>query len=172
MEISNIKLALISGAFAVLGSSVTGLLLVYSNQVIAEKDIRIKTSEIVQINHDVLREKSEVFMNGVYDFFLVLYNNPHASKLEIDKAILELQKKAMALSIYSSPELGKASRELVLELSTFPHSTTIAEDTADKVVSAFDEWHKQFYIETSNYSLELMPNSFVRSVLLRYVANG
>jgi hypothetical protein len=171
VQSESFKIALISGVFALLGSAITGFFLIQSNQIVADKDFKIKTSEVIQKNHDVLRKKSEAFILGVYDYFIVLSENPNASNSELRIATLNLQKKAMALSIYSGTALSVASRKLTHALAEFPHSKNdqSGEDVADNVAKALSNWHKEFYLETSSYNIELMPEKFVKGALLDYL---
>ncbi|HCH2593837.1 TPA: hypothetical protein NKS49_004733 [Vibrio parahaemolyticus] len=168
MDISGIKIAIISGVFAILGSGVTGYFVVKSNQIIAQKDVKIQTSEFIQSNHVILRKKAEEFVIGVYDYFQVINDAPNAEAKEIRKAGIELQKKAVTLSIYSGHGLGQASIALASTLAAFPDSTEAPEKVADKVVNDLTAWYNQFYVETSSYNLELMPEAFVKKALIQY----
>ncbi|HAS6186031.1 TPA: hypothetical protein RQK93_004677 [Vibrio vulnificus] len=169
MDLSGIKIAVISGVFALMGSAVTGYFLVQGQEAIARKDLKINTSEIVKSNHETLRQKSEDFVTGVYDYFLMLNDAPTADSKQLRKAALELQKKAFVLSVYSSPELGVASMELAAALGEFPDSKDNMPKVSNRISEALSEWHRKYYIETSSYNLELMPEASFKKIMFQYL---
>ncbi len=171
LDLSGIKIAAISGIFALMGSAITGYFVVQGNEVIARKELKLKTAEIVSRNHDVVREKAEGFVNKVYEYVIILTDDSNVNRKEIRHAALELQKSATVLSIYSSHELGLASLELA---SALDELTNVKSNSSvlDRVSDALKEWHKRYYIETSSYSLELMPEASFKRILLQHFSRN
>ncbi|GAB3535861.1 hypothetical protein [Photobacterium alginatilyticum] len=167
MDKSAIKVSFIAGLFALSGSGITGIFMLKANEATIGKEVAIHSANIANQYHSELKEKSEIFIVAVYDFFSSLNENPDASSAEVRAMTLALQKKAMSLSIYASPTLTSSSLEVVKALSDMPKLTSQGggKEKADRVVKALENWRLAYRKETSSYSNQIVSDSLASELL-------
>lgn len=163
---TEIRVVLISSAAAVLiglmSSLVTGYFLTKSNEIIADKDIALINAQNSQKYLEVVKQKAEVYIDSVMDFYVYIQMNDKYEVNRAKKLALVAQKNGFKLMIYVSPELASKSINLSLKLQAGVDYTDDRpmEVKMKELTQSAADWYRAYFIEVSTYNYQAMPNKF------------
>ena len=155
-----VRVVLISSISAIfvgfISSLITGVFLTRSNEIIAEKDVKVINAQNTQKNLEVLQSKAESYIDSVMDLVIYLQAGKQIDANEVKKLSLSVQKNGFKLMVYAGPELASKSIELSNNLQQFVNlsaSKPLDEKMKELQISAVD-WYKAYFIEMSKYNYQ------------------
>lgn len=161
---SDIRVVLISSAAAVvvglMSALVTGMFLIKSNTIMAEKDIKVINAQNTQKNLEIIKTKAENYIDSVMD--LVIYLQIHDT-FEVNRAnelALRAQKNGFKLMVHVGPQLAKNSVDLSLKLqaSIDVNDSRPLGVKINEVTMSAAEWYKAYFVEIYTYNYQSMPH--------------
>ncbi|WP_417357748.1 hypothetical protein [Gallaecimonas pentaromativorans] len=176
-----VRIVLISSVSAILvglmSSLITGMFLTKSNNIIAEKDVKIINAQNTQKNLEMVQSKAEVYIDSVMDLIIYLQSGQDFDVAVAKQLSMQVQKNGFKLMVYVGPELAGKSIDLSVKLQNsfdFTDGRPLSDKMKELQQSAA-EWYKAYFTEMTKYNYQSMPNKLEAdaiALLLSYLSKS